>query len=376
VEGVVLPSGRVDEQAAIRAIQAIKRRRATSGGLLEPIAPAKYHDLAGWDEATRTMKRYANKGGFSNRNSPARLFMVAILGVTGMGKTHWVKMLPRIVGHNLQALEVNASSIMGTGSDAGLVGSVERSWQRLITQSRMADGCVILFDEAEKMWGGVQSSAKTEGGAFLRGHSLWLKEIELARIDPANSPMVFWFATLNSTDNLRPEDLSRADQIWYVGLPSHRTRRGIIEIHARTLESRYPGIFADDVTYDWMAERCEGRTGRAMKQIIARAYVEADDLITRQAFEQAVHGVTSIDTLFKQAIERQAQVWGRVLPHVDRGLFKPGDQIAQPLQIEDTSRGLVARRGHGVAQSFESEQEVDAWLTGQSIETQKQRQQR
>ena len=123
--------------------------------------------------------------------------------------------------------------------------------------------CILWIDEIEKGLSGAESSGQTDGGTSARvlGTFLtWMQE---------KTKPVFVLATSNNIDRMPPEltRKGRFDEIFFVDLPNHETRKEIFKIHlgGRPESSRGPMRHYD---LDKLADESIGYTGAEIKQAV------------------------------------------------------------------------------------------------------------
>jgi SpoVK/Ycf46/Vps4 family AAA+-type ATPase len=107
----------------------------------------------------------------------------------------------------------------------GLVGESESRTRQMINLAEALAPCVLWIDEIDKAFAGVDG--KGDGGTTSRVFGTfitWLAEKQ--------SP-VFVVATANNIQSLPPEMLrkGRFDEIFFVGLPSQKSREEIFSVH-------------------------------------------------------------------------------------------------------------------------------------------------
>jgi len=146
------------------------------------------------------------------------------------------------------------------GEGGGLLGSAELSIKRALDIATTAK-CVLHLSEYEKAVGGMQSSARTDGGATSRvvGSLLsWLA-------DP--HPGVFVIATANDVRELAPEQIreGRFTPV-FVDLPTSEARSSTFGVHLGTTR-RDPG----DSVRDALARRSDGSSGAATDSAVNAA---------------------------------------------------------------------------------------------------------
>ena len=183
-----------------------------------------------------------------------------LVGLPGCGKDTIARAASSVLGRALLQLDLGA--VMGEGG--GLLGSAELSIKRALQIATTAT-CVLHLSEYEKAVGGMQSSARTDGGATSRvvGSLLsWLA-------DP--HPGVFVIATANDVRELAPEQIreGRFTPV-FVDLPTAEDRSAIFGVHLRK-RRRDPGGFDLDV----LAARSEGYSGAEIESAVKAALLEA-----------------------------------------------------------------------------------------------------
>jgi SpoVK/Ycf46/Vps4 family AAA+-type ATPase len=150
------------------------------------------------------------------------------------------------------------------GEGGGLIGSAELSIKRAL-QIATTTKCVLGLGEYEKAVGGMQSSARTDGGATSRvvGSLLnWLAEPH---------PGVFVIATANDVRELAPEQIreGRFTPV-FVDLPTAEDRVAIFAVHLRK-RRREPAEF----DLELLAARSEGYSGAEIESAVKAALLEA-----------------------------------------------------------------------------------------------------
>jgi SpoVK/Ycf46/Vps4 family AAA+-type ATPase len=193
---------------------------------------------------------------------------VLLLGVQGCGKSLAAKAVAGIFAMPLLRLDFGALY-------SKYYGETERNLRKALETADVMAPCVLWLDEIEK---GLAAGDEDDGlsrrvlGTILT----WMSE----RKKP-----VFIVATANDIERLPPEMVrkGRFDEIFFVDLPSLRTRRDIFAIH---LEKRY--LAPVDYNLDELAELAEGFSGSEIEQaIVSSRYtahaggreVTQDDLI-------------------------------------------------------------------------------------------------
>lgn len=143
---------------------------------------------------------------------------VLLTGVPGSGKTQAAKKTAAQMGVSLVQLRMD--NLLG-----GLVGDSEANFKRCRKRVEALAPCVVLIDEIEKIFGTGSGSGSHEVKMNLLAALLdWLQE---------NKKPIFFFATSNSVESLRPELLrdGRFDRRFSVFMPTHDELADIFVFH-------------------------------------------------------------------------------------------------------------------------------------------------
>jgi AAA+ superfamily predicted ATPase len=197
-----------------------------------------------------------------------------LVGLPGCGKDTIKKAASSVLGRAL--LDLDLGAIMGEGG--GLIGSAELSIKRPL-QIATTTKCVLGLSEYEKAVGGMQSSARTDGGATSRvvGSLLsWLAEPH---------PGVFVIATANDVRELAPEQVreGRFTPV-FVDLPTREDRADIFRVHLAK-RRRDPAEF----DLEQLADRADGYSGAEIEAAVKEGILEA--------FEGGKRPVETVDIL-------------------------------------------------------------------------------
>jgi len=196
------------------------------------------------------LKRYlsnrkkAFEPGSEHLPKPKALLLV---GIPGTGKSLSCKAVASIFGWPLIRLDI--SSLKGS-----LVGESERKIRQATATIDAFGRAVVWLDEIDKVFGGVKSSSKTDGGttASMFGHFLtWMQE--------TTSPVLV-MATANNIKDLPPEFMraGRFDAMFFVDLPTVKERLEIMEIMNDRYNAQIPEGYADNLN---------GWTGAEIEQL-------------------------------------------------------------------------------------------------------------
>jgi AAA+ superfamily predicted ATPase len=228
-----------------------------------------------------------------------------LVGLPGCGKDTLKKAASSVLGRALLDLDLGAA--MGEGG--GLIGSAELSIKRALQIATTAK-CVLGIGEFEKAVGGMQSSARTDGGATSRvvGSLLnWLAEPH---------PGVFVIATANDVRELAPEQVreGRFTPV-FVDLPARDDRVEIFAVHLRK-RSRDPSGF----DLELLADRADGYSGAEIESAVKEALLEAFEDRQRQVrtedVTRALGGIRPIAQVKAAEIE-DLRRWAREALAID-----------------------------------------------------------
>lgn len=156
----------------------------------------------------------------------------------------------------------NASGRLVLRSDMGSLvtseyGGTERNMSRMVQIAEATGRCVLMLDEAEKMFAGLESSGKTDGGTTARAVGDFLKWS--AERGPESG--VFLFATCNDIHKL-PAAFYRAGRfnaVFYAGMPSREAKKAMWDLYIGRfgLDPRQPLPDDSDWTGAEIANCCE-----------------------------------------------------------------------------------------------------------------------
>ncbi len=196
---------------------------------------------------------------------------VVLLGAPGTGKSLFAKIVAREL--DLPLVIADVSSVFGS-----LVGQSEKQTDEMLAAIDAMDRAVVLWDEADKMFGGA-SDATGDSGVTRRifGKILtWLQE---------KQSNVFVIMTMNRIKGIPPEFMrkGRFDEIFYTDLPDEKERKEILEIHLRKRGVDNPAdIFTED---EWkeVIKATQNFVGSELEDVVKSAKLVA--FTERQAAE-------------------------------------------------------------------------------------------
>jgi len=215
-------------------------------GLMEFWPPVPEDMVGGLDllkQYLRNRKKAFEPGG-EHLPKPRALLLV---GIPGTGKSLSCKAAASIFGWPLIRLDISALK-------DSLVGESERKIRQATATIEAFGKAVVWLDEIDKVFAGVKSSGKTDGGttSAMFGHFLtWMQETA--------SPVLV-MATANNIRDLPPEFLraGRFDALFFVDLPNVVERQEIVRIMNR----KYKTYIQED-----LSGKLSGWTGAEIEQL-------------------------------------------------------------------------------------------------------------
>lgn len=190
---------------------------------------------------------------------------VLLIGLPGTGKTLSARCIAGELG--IPLYRFNLGSLFRS-----YVGESEATTLRLIRTIEAAAPAVLLIDEFEKAFSGLDSSGRSDSGVTSRVIAMllsWMQDCEQP---------VYRVATANSLRNLDSAmlRLGRWDAVFSVDLPSAKERGEIFRIH---LEKR--GYSVDDVHLPTLLRLSDGFSGSEIEAAVEDALYRALSLDIR-----------------------------------------------------------------------------------------------
>jgi hypothetical protein len=185
---------------------------------------------------------------------------ILLVGLPGTGKDLTKRIAAGILGRPL--LDLDFGAVMGEGG--GVIGSAAMSIKRALAIATTLKG-ILGISEFEKAVGGLQSSARSDGGETARtiAHLLnWM----------ADQQEVFVIGTANDVRQLAPEQIrqGRFSQVVFVDLPTPNDRADIFRIH---LARR--GRDPEDFDLEDLAAASDGFSGAEIEAAVTGALLDA-----------------------------------------------------------------------------------------------------
>ena len=258
-----------------------KKQIIRKSGILEYFeANVTMSDVGGLDElkayAGRKRLAMSAKARAAGVDAPKGVLMV---GVPGTGKSLSAK---AIAGGMYPLLRLDVGKILG----GGRVGEAEGNISQALKIAEAVAPCVMWLDEVEKAL--ADNGGASDGGVMMRvlGSLLtWMQE---------TSAPVYVVATANSVNALRPELLSRFDDVVMVDLPDAKSREEILKVHlSKRGIKNLKGLGAVvDATWGFSGREIE----KVVKFAMERAFFEEKEVNVKHLITSAAAIVPTSET--------------------------------------------------------------------------------
>ncbi|HMX27588.1 MAG TPA: AAA family ATPase [Blastocatellia bacterium] len=215
-----------------------------------------------------------------------------MVGLPGCGKDLTKKIASSVMGKSL--LDLDFGSVMGEGG--GVIGSSAMTIKRALAIATTLRG-ILGISEFEKAVGGLESSARSDGGETARTIAYllnWMQE----------QFEVFVIGTANDVRGLAAEQTrqGRFSHIVFVDLPTLDDRREIFRVHLHKRE-RAP----DQFDLDELAEVTDGFSGAeieaAVKAGLLRAFMDGERSVTTADIVERARQIQPISHIKREQVE-------------------------------------------------------------------------
>lgn len=232
---------------------------------------------------------------------------ILLCGLPGTGKDLTKRIASSILGKSL--LDLDFGSVMGEGG--GVIGSAAMTIKRALSIATTLKG-ILGISEFEKAVGGLESSAKTDGGETARtiAHLLnWMQEQQ----------DVFVIGTANDVRQLAPEQIrqGRFSHIVFVDLPTPEDRREIFAVHLGK-RNRDPQQF----DLDELSSATDGFSGAeieaAIKAGLLHAFMDNEREVTTADIVRRAQTIQPTSVVKREQIESLRR-WAREHMAIDAG---------------------------------------------------------
>ena len=250
----IVASGKLDE-AVLPFILSEKKQIIRKSGILEYFeATVTMNEVGGLNNlkayAARTRNAMTSKAREAGVDAPKGVLLV---GPPGSGKSLSAK---AIAGGQYPLLRLDMGKLLG----GGRVGEAEGNITSALKVAEAIAPCVLWIDEVEKAL--ADNGGASDGGVMMRvlGSFLtWMQE---------TAAPVYTVATANSA-NLRPELISRFDDVIFVDLPDSVSRAEILNVHLSKRGVKSMKNIEDIISATW------GFSGREIEKVVKFAVKNA-----------------------------------------------------------------------------------------------------
>ena len=281
-----------NEKAILAEIQQQKEQIIAKSGVLEMVkVNEEIEDIGGLEK----LKAWLQDQSYIVKNlQAAKEFGVKapkgtlIAGMPGCGKSLTAKAVAALFQQPLLRLDIG--SLLGK-----YVGESETNMRKALAMAESISPCVLWVDELEKAFVGMTGNNASEVSSRLLGYFLtWLQE---------KSAPVFIIATANDITALPPELLrkGRFDEIFYVGFPTKKERKKIIEIHLTKAKQD-----ASQFDIEELAKECRDYAGadieNAIFDAVKKAFIDNDKILTQGLLLEAIRKTTPLSKTLKDKV--------------------------------------------------------------------------
>jgi len=281
-----------NEKAILAEIQQQKEQIIAKSGVLEMVkVNEEIEDIGGFEK----IKTGVQDQSYIVKNlQAAKEFGVKapkgtlIAGMPGCGKSLTAKAAAALFQQPLLRLDIG--SLLGK-----YVGESETNMRKALAMAESISPCVLWVDELEKAFVGMTGNNASEVSSRLLGYFLtWLQE---------KTAPVFIIATANDITALPPELLrkGRFDEIFYVGFPTKKERKKIIEIHLTKAKQD-----ASQFDIEELAKECRDYAGadieNAIFDAVKKAFIDNDKILTQDLLLEAIRKTTPLRKTLKDKV--------------------------------------------------------------------------
>lgn len=280
-----------NEKVILAEIQQQKEQIIAKSGVLEMVkVNEEIEDIGGLEN----LKAWLQDQSYIVKNlQAAKEFGVKapkgtlIAGMPGCGKSLTAKAAAALFQQPLLRLDIG--SLLGK-----YVGESETNMRKALAMAESISPCVLWVDELEKAFVGMSGNNASEVSSRLLGYFLtWLQE---------KTAPVFIIATANDITALPPELLrkGRFDEIFYVGFPTKKERKKIIEIHLVKAKQDTSQFDIEN-----LAKECRDYAGadieNAIFEAVKKAFIQQGKL-TQELLLEAIRNTTPLRKTLKDKV--------------------------------------------------------------------------
>lgn len=247
-----------------------------------------FDDIGGLDRLKQWVKK--SYGGWTVEGKKYGLPVlkgVLMIGPSGTGKS----LMMKSIGNEwkLPVINFDLSRVFSSR-----VGDSEANIRRVLKIIESTAPCLVVVDEMEKSFAGIQSSTFSDSGVMARVLGVFLSWMQ-----DCEKP-VFIAGTCNDISYLPPELISRFDEVFFVNLPQERERYDIFSIQLKKV-----GRDPDKFEINKLAEASKDFTGREIEQVIKESLYDAfheNIEVTTKHILEVVSKKTNITSTFSERL--------------------------------------------------------------------------
>lgn len=296
------------KQEALAVILEEKKSAIKGTGALQYTHPEPATHLGGYHNLRRILEEAAvtfTPAARAYGVEPSR--GILLCGLPGTGKDLTKRIASSILGKSL--LDLDFGSVMGEGG--GVIGSAAMTIKRALSIATTLKG-ILGISEFEKAVGGLESSAKTDGGETARTIAYLLNWMQEQRD-------VFVIGTANDVRQLAPEQIrqGRFSHLVFVDLPTPEDRREIFAVHLGK-RNRDPQQF----DLDELSSATDGFSGAeieaAIKAGLLHAFMDGEREVTTPDIVRRARTIQPTSVVKREQIESLRR-WAREHMAIDAG---------------------------------------------------------
>ncbi|OBX88921.1 AAA family ATPase [Haemophilus haemolyticus] len=318
-----------NEKVILAEIQQQKEQILAKSGVLEMVkVNEEIEDIGGLEK----LKAWLQDQSYIVKNlQAAKEFGVKapkgtlIAGMPGCGKSLTAKAAAALFQQPLLRLDIG--SLLGK-----YVGESETNMRKALAMAESISPCVLWVDELEKAFVGMSGNNASEVSSRLLGYFLtWLQE---------KTAPVFIIATANDITALPPELLrkGRFDEIFYVGFPTKKERKKIIEIHLTKAKQD-----ASQFDIEELAKECRDYAGadieNAIFDAVKKAFIDNDKILTQDLLLEAIRKTTPLRKTLKDKVSEYEKKFDEL--YLSPASENDGLSIAQMVKMAKDPNYLV-----------------------------------
>lgn len=317
-----------DSEITVQRIGEFKEAQMRATGHYDVLDTRHITQIIGWEKWDDMFARYKKFGSFEP-NSSVPISFVIWVGMAGTGKTTKAAEIAR---------ELKRSGYLArTDQWMGMYHSqTERGFAAALQEIEASAPNVVLFDEIQRIFGGVASDQQTSGGVMNRSFGILLNKLQEWQ---SNGNQTLIIGTANTLNGLPPELLRRA-KVLGVPLPGPRTRLAIWDAKLRSLQRKEAKkgnriVLSPDVTKEDIVGITIRYSGDSIEKLIQGAAVYGDRVISWRSLVEARNDIPRQEDLDPVEVQKREAALARY-PLVTTDIAEPvGTEYVRGAKVED-----------------------------------------